>query len=94
VKLNVGRSAPPDPELGKDGRIALGDLRSRSYEEGSQLKVLGELELGRDGRHRQAAGSVRIAQANDVEEELLLSCGLYSLVVLDSALVEGRGTEA
>ena len=75
-------------ELGEDSRIALGHFRSRGHEEGRQAKALGHLELGGDVRHREAARGVRVAEAHDVEKELLLGGRLHHLVVLEPALQE------
>src|SRR5262249_30293048 len=89
-----GTVRAPDPELRENRRVAPGDLRARRDEERGQLEVLRDLELGGDGRDRKAAGRVRVAQADDVEQELLLRRRLDHFVVLEPAPFEDVGPEA
>jgi hypothetical protein len=63
-------------------------------EEGQQADALAALELGGDGRHAEAARRVGVAQAHDVEQQLLFGGALDHLVVLQAGVVEGGGADA
>src|SRR5262249_27791762 len=89
-----GPICPRDAELRQDRGVALRHFGPRRHEEGSQAEALAHLELGGDGRDRETARGVRVAQAHDVEQELLLGGGLDHLVVLETALLERRRAEA
>src|SRR5262249_38919973 len=89
-----GPICPRDAELRQDRGVALRHFGPRRHEEGSQAEALAHLELGGDGRYRETARGIRVAQAYDVEQKLLLGGGLDHLIVLETTLLERRRAEA
>ena len=83
-----------DLGLGQHRGEAAVEVAPGGGEEGQQADALAALELGGDGRHRQAARRVGVAQAHDVEQELLFGGPLDDLVVLQAGVVEGLRAEA
>lgn len=80
--------------LGQDRCEAAVDVAACRGKEGQHGDALGAFELGGDGRYCQAAWRVRVAQADDVEEQLFLGGALDGFVVLQAGLVEGGRADA
>src|SRR5262249_51449852 len=80
TELGLREDGPAVAAEGVAGR-GRGEERDR-LEGGDDLLLLG------DGREREAAGRVRVAEADDVEEELLLGGRLDRLVVAQAVALD------
>jgi hypothetical protein len=83
-----------DLGLGQHGGEAAVEIAPGSCEKGQQADALGALELGGNGRHGKAARRVGVAQAHDVEQQLLFGGALDHLVVVQAGVVEALRPDA